>query len=274
MKEKKIKKIGILGCGWLGLPLAKELVQNGYFVHGSTTSSQKKEVIKAVGATPFLVHCKEDSHSGLEAFTNGLDTVIITLPPGLRSNPLRRHDLVIYKIVQHLLTTKIEHLIFISSTSVYGQQSGTLTEDSPLVPTTESGVQLVACESLLKKTKAFHSTIIRFGGLIGPKRHPIFTLTKKPYLENPNEEINLIHLDECITILLKSIERNKQTVVYNGVNPSHFSREFYYNKIAEIAKLRCPPFILKKEYSRIISSKKVQKELAIDFSVENLLTLN
>lgn len=274
MEEKKGKKIGVLGCGWLGLPLAKELVQRGYFVHGSTTNSHKIKDIKSVGATPFLVQCEEDSHSGLEAFTNELDTIIIALPPGLRANPLRRFDLVINRIIQSLIKTKIQHLIFISSTSVYGEQSGTLTEESPLIPTTKSGLQLVACETILKKTKAFHSTIIRFGGLIGPKRHPIYTLTKRPFLHNPKGEINLIHLDECLTILLKSIEKNTQTVVYNGVNPSCFSREFYYNRIAEMADLKCPPFTVENDYSRIISSEKVQKELNIEFSVENLLKLN
>ena len=34
-------KISILGCGWLGLPLAKAIVENGFSVKGSTTSSEK-----------------------------------------------------------------------------------------------------------------------------------------------------------------------------------------------------------------------------------------
>ena len=34
-------KIGIIGCGWLGLPLAKLFLKNGFLVKGSTTSKEK-----------------------------------------------------------------------------------------------------------------------------------------------------------------------------------------------------------------------------------------
>ena len=35
------QRISILGCGWLGLPLAKELLDRSFEVKGSTTSSNK-----------------------------------------------------------------------------------------------------------------------------------------------------------------------------------------------------------------------------------------
>ena len=38
-----MKKIGILGCGWLGFSLAKSLIGDGYEVHGSSTSIEKKD---------------------------------------------------------------------------------------------------------------------------------------------------------------------------------------------------------------------------------------
>jgi len=41
-----MKKIGILGCGWLGLSLARSLIKNGYEVHGSSTRIEKKEVFE------------------------------------------------------------------------------------------------------------------------------------------------------------------------------------------------------------------------------------
>ena len=41
VENKKI--IGILGCGWLGLPLAQQLVEDGHIVRGSTTQNSKLE---------------------------------------------------------------------------------------------------------------------------------------------------------------------------------------------------------------------------------------
>ena len=51
MKEER-KKIAILGCGWLGLPLAKSLLSKGYKVKGSTTSESKLEILENAGVLP------------------------------------------------------------------------------------------------------------------------------------------------------------------------------------------------------------------------------
>ena len=40
-------EISIMGCGWLGLPLAAQLVKAGYNVKGSTTTPEKLEVLQA-----------------------------------------------------------------------------------------------------------------------------------------------------------------------------------------------------------------------------------
>lgn len=48
-------KISILGCGWLGFPLAKALLLKGFSVKGSTTSSEKLATLEKAGITPFLI---------------------------------------------------------------------------------------------------------------------------------------------------------------------------------------------------------------------------
>ena len=40
-------RIGVLGCGWLGLPLAKSLIKNNYTVYGTTTNKSKIELLSA-----------------------------------------------------------------------------------------------------------------------------------------------------------------------------------------------------------------------------------
>src|SRR5574343_621841 len=51
MKEER-EKIAILGCGWLGLPLAKSLLSKGYEVKGSTTSESKLVILKNAVSSP------------------------------------------------------------------------------------------------------------------------------------------------------------------------------------------------------------------------------
>ena len=67
-------------------------------------------------------------------FYKTLKVLILTLPPGLRQNPKRRFDLVIEQIVKHLVDSTVQEVIFISSTSVYGNARGDITEETPTLP--------------------------------------------------------------------------------------------------------------------------------------------
>jgi UDP-N-acetyl-D-mannosaminuronate dehydrogenase len=80
-----MKQISILGCGWLGLPLAKALVQNGFSIYGSTTSQEKLTVLKKSKIQPFLIALESDNVVGaVKDFLQESKTLIIDIPPKLR----------------------------------------------------------------------------------------------------------------------------------------------------------------------------------------------
>jgi 3-hydroxyisobutyrate dehydrogenase-like beta-hydroxyacid dehydrogenase len=54
-----MKQISILGCGWLGMPLAKSLLEKGFSVKGSTTSFEKISAIESNGIQPFQIELSE-----------------------------------------------------------------------------------------------------------------------------------------------------------------------------------------------------------------------
>ena len=63
-------KISILGCGWLGLPLAKALLKKKFHVNGSTTTVEKLDVLKDEGINPFLIDIPlsiDDENHGVDA---------------------------------------------------------------------------------------------------------------------------------------------------------------------------------------------------------------
>ena len=86
--------ITILGCGWLGLPLAKALVEAGYPVKGSTTNEENLETLRDAGLEPFLVQLDPEVNG--EDITDFLhsDILIVNIPPE------RRDDIVEYHIEQ------------------------------------------------------------------------------------------------------------------------------------------------------------------------------
>ena len=270
-------KISILGCGWLGLPLAKALLNESFTVKGSTTSGEKLPILKANGIEPFLISLDSKRISGaIDEFLYGSAILVIDIPPQLRSksNTISTEKIFVEKIktlLPHINKSTIQHVLFISSTSVYGEVNTAVTEETVPEPTTESGHQLLEAEMLLQNNNNFNTTIIRFGGLIGEDRNPIHFLAGKQNLENPETPINFIHQDDCIGIILKVIISNSWSEIYNGVSPFHPTRESYYTQKAIELNLPIPQFDRSKTSSgKLISSQKTENILGYSFMKTNL----
>ena len=78
-------KVSILGCGWLGFPLAKKLIEIGFEVKGSTTSENKLAVLKSNKIAPYLLELSETKiGESITDFLHDSDILIIDIPPGLR----------------------------------------------------------------------------------------------------------------------------------------------------------------------------------------------
>jgi UDP-N-acetyl-D-mannosaminuronate dehydrogenase len=89
-----MKQISILGCGWLGLPLAKSLIEAGFTVNGSTTSEGKLAVLATHNVVPFLIALQENEVIGdLSLFLHNSNILIIDVPPKLRGNATESFEL-------------------------------------------------------------------------------------------------------------------------------------------------------------------------------------
>ncbi len=226
--------IGIIGCGWLGLPLAKYLVNHGYNVYGSTTSLDKLDQLKEFDIIPFHIRISENKIEGdVQGLLANVDILIVNVPPKLRGKgPKQNYVKKIELLHTHLKNTAVKKVIFISSTSVYGDIDGKIDEDTTPKPSTESGKQLLQSENILLNDKNLKTTVIRFGGLIGPNRHPVTLLSGRENLKNGNAPVNLIHLDDCIGIINKVINLKSSTKIFNAVYPYHPSKKAYYTQKA------------------------------------------
>jgi len=272
-------QISILGCGWLGLPLTKALMANGFSVKGSTTSEEKLSRLKAFGIVPFLVALDSKRVTGaIKEFLDGSQTLVIDIPPQLRgknidSSTLEEKIFVekIKTLIPYIEKSTIQNVLFVSSTSVYGESNTIITEETIAKPDTDSGKQLLEVELLLQNNLNFKTTILRFGGLIGEDRNPIQFLAGRENLENPESPINFIHQDDCIGIILKIITTGSWNEIYNGVSPFHPTRENYYTKKATELSLVLPKFDHSKPSNeKLILSDKVEKVLGYAFIKTNL----
>lgn len=267
------KTIAILGCGWLGLPLAESLLAKGLRIHGSTTSEEKLSVLSSRGILPFLISLSEEGVKGpIPLFLEGVDTLLINVPPRLRGKKKENYVKKMRWLREAAIASKVANILFVSSTSVYGNLEGAVTETTLPQPNTESGEQLLAAETLFQNQQAFRASIVRFGGLIGPKRHPITFLSGKKGLSNGNHYVNLIHLTDCILVLENIILKAWWNDVFNAVYPYHPTKEEYYRLVAHKRGIQPPEYKQdnNKKGKQIIAHKLAfVKMLSLETSIED-----
>lgn len=261
------KQISILGCGWLGFPLAESLLQEGYTVFGATTSPSKLDLLQNSGIVPFQVEVTAEGVRGdIDSFLGGSAILILNIPPGRASGS----DSFVSKI-EHLLavveTSSVKKILLVSSTSVYPDLNQSVTDDMEPQPDSESGMQLLKVEQLLQNSAHFQTTILRFGGLIGQQRHPVYHLAGRKNIPNPKAPINLIHLEDCIGIITAIIRGNIWGETFNAVTPYHPIRQEYYTQKARELHLELPEFASDKaSIGKIITSDRISLVLGYTFA--------
>ena len=268
-----MKQISILGCGWLGLPLAKSLIKNGFSVKGSTTSLEKISVLKSNGIQAFQIEVSELEIKGeINSFLENSEILIIDIPPKLRSVSSESFIKKVQNLIPLIEKLAVKKVVFISSTSVYSDSTSTalsVTEKTKPNPETESGKQLVEAENLLQSNTNFKTIVVRFGGLIGENRHPIHFLAGRQNLENPEGPINLIHQTDCIGIIEKITRQDCWNEIFNAVAPFHPTRAAYYTQKAIEFNLPLPEF----EEGKISNGKTIISDKLVtllDYKFQNI----
>jgi|SRR5690606_36961442 len=257
-------QISLLGCGWLGLPLAESFIEKGFTVKGSVTSPEKLELLKSKGIQPYLISLTLTSVNGeVSKFLNKSDILIIDIPPKLRKEGSESFIQKIEQLIPYIEQAVVSKVLFVSSISVYGQKNdGIVTENTPPFPDTESGKQLLETEKILASNTKFKTTSLRFAGLYGGERHPVYHLAGKQNLQQPNAPINLIDRKNCIGVIEAIINKNAWGEVFNAALSQHPTRKEYYTKKAKEMKLPLPEFTEDNNTAgKIISSQKIKTVL-------------
>ncbi|MDO3627721.1 SDR family oxidoreductase [Mucilaginibacter sp. BT774] len=260
--------VSILGCGWYGKALAKELLQKGIVVKGSATSAEKLETLKAIGITPFIVQINADQINYDADFFKS-DVLVISIPPGLKKGEGSAYLPKIKHIIQVILDNNIQKVIYINSTGVYGDHNKTVTENDAPNADTESGKILFEAENLFRSENIFKTTIIRFAGLVGPGRHPGRFFAAKKDIPNGLAPVNMIHLDDCVGISSAIIEEDVFGYLFNACLPDHPTKEDFYNDAALKGGYEVPQFIHELKTWKIIESIALKPILNYTFKIKN-----
>jgi len=233
----------IIGCGYLGRRAARRWVAQGDLVFALTRSEANAADLRAVGVTPLL--------------GDVLD------PASLRSLP--KTDMMLYAVgldrksgrsqqevyvdglgsVLSALSASRPRIIYISSTSVYGQSAGEwVDEASECNPISPGGKVCLAAEELLRR-EAPEAQILRLAGIYGPGRliARIDQLRSgSPLSGNPEAWLNLIHVEDAVSTVIAADRRGPagSTWLVSDDRPS--LRREYYDLLAWLVGAPAPRF--------------------------------
>lgn len=260
--------ISILGCGWYGMALAKALAKQGMAVKGSTTSAEKLGPMATTGIAPYLVQFEAVSENFDQVFFD-CDILVISIPPRLRKGGADTYLFKLQRIIQAIEKYGITKVIYISSTGVYGDHNQEVDELTEPAPDTEAGSILLKAENLLRQQTSFKVTILRFGGLVGPGRHPGRFFAGKKGIPNGRAPVNLVHLDDCVGISTAIIQQNLFGHLFNACAPHHPPKAEFYARAALQAGLALPEFMDEKNRWKVVNSANLSPVAGYHFAVSN-----
>jgi nucleoside-diphosphate-sugar epimerase len=245
----------------LGKAAAADLLSSGYSVKGSTTRESKMAELTDSGIEPHLLTLDPVPVGKTLSVFFSADILIVAVPPNRKSGSTEVYLEKMRALNLYLKGTRIQYVIFISSTSVY--------RDDPMVvreSEADPSSYLYQAERLFCGNSSIQTTVLRFGGLIGGDRHPGKFLAGKSGIGGRKHPVNLIHQVDCVKIIRQIIQEKIWNEVFNACCDVHLTREEFYASAAKNLKLESPVFKDDSSFSKIVNSDKLKAVLHFEFS--------
>ncbi len=257
-------RVAVIGCGWLGMPLAIHLLEQGYEVHGTTTHPEKLSLLNKRGIKGYQLELPIITSDRANKALWSCDTYIINIPPGRRNPKYAAEYPQRIKALFQTISTNAEdpRIIFVSSTGVYANSGSTVNESSTLVPKKDS--VLLQAENLLTNLD-IKSVILRMAGLAGPGRHPGKWFAGRVNVPGGNTPINMVHQSDCIEVISCLIKDQEITGVYNVCADEHPMKKEFYDRMSKKIEVVPPTFQEGLVPFKIVDNQKLKERLGFRY---------
>ncbi len=225
-------KVGIVGLGWIGEPLAHRLLGSGYAVIGTTTQPEKKQRLQQAGiSTKLLQFNPFPIGEEVEEIFN-VDILYINIPPSRRTNPDSFHPEQITQIRNLAIKGRVSKIIYVSATSVYPDLGQEAQEADELSLSTTGNPSLLSAEQVLWENKSYDLTVIRFGGLLGDNRVPGKYFSGKEFVAG-HPPANYVYRNDAVRAIEWIMTHSLWNATYNVVAPIHPQKFEIYEQNAK-----------------------------------------
>ena len=236
------KKLGIIGLGWFGKDLAHKLKVK-YDVRGTQRSQEDISKMSQSGIGVVQLDLNYPINSKQRKTICDVDLFLLNVPPGIRKTGTKESYLkMMSRALSALNNFDVKHLIFVSSTGVFGIHQHEVDETTLPEPDSESGKGLFEAEKLFRDQFKGHTTVLRPAGLVGKERHPVNFLSGRKEVGGQLHPVNLVHLEDLIGITEFLLEASDKYPVVHAVTNHHPRKSTYYSKTALNRSIPFPEF--------------------------------
>lgn len=232
----------IIGCGFLGEAAAALFSHRGARVLGLVRSA---ESLDALAGAPFeTARCDVSDDASVEELACRLRGVPLAIHAVSAGGGGASEYASLYRdgLQRVVASWHPRRMIFVSSTSVYGQDDGSwITEGSPAEPARETGRILLEAEGIALKAGGIAA---RLTGIYGPGRSYLLRnfLSGEAVLENGGGRwINQIHRDDGASALVRLGDPEVSPGVYNVTDDTPATQREVYGWMADFFGRPLPP---------------------------------
>lgn len=195
----------IVGCGDLGSEVARQLIQSGHAVTGLRASRKPLPL----GVTNVQADVTQmTTLSVLNRLRPAVLIYSVAAQAQTDESYYSHYVRGLKNTISALDSRSLNHVFFVSSTRVYGQESDALLDEtSPVVPKDFGGERLHEAEQYLASLKISH-TVLRLSGIYGPARRRLVNLARQPaQWPAHNGWTNRIHRDDAARFMVFLTEK-------------------------------------------------------------------
>ena len=240
----------IVGCGYVGLSLGVELVKQGHEVFGLRHSPGAENEIRSAGIKPLIADITKAQQ--LAQLPTSYDWVANCVSAS--GGGVEEYREVYLQGAKNLTawlgTAPLKKFVYTSSTSVYGQNDGSLVkETSPTEPAADTAKILIEAERVLLEAARqadFPAVVLRLAGIYGPGRGYWF----RQYLKNEARiegtgarMLNIIHRDDVVGAIIAALKSGRPGEVYNVVDDEPVSQLSFFQWLSGQLGKKLPPSI-------------------------------
>ena len=244
----------IVGCGDIGLRVARILQTSNCEVAGLTRAAKGAERLRRVKVEP-VIGDLDDAESLAELPTGGKLVFYLAPPPG--GGPV---DGRMRNFCAAVGGEKVPgKVVYMSTSGVYGDCGGArVTEETPVNPQTSRAQRRVDAETTLLewgRANKVPVVILRVTGIYGPGRLPLARLQQGHPVLNEKESppTNRIHADDLAAVCVAAAEKAADGEIFNVSDGQSGTMTGYFNAIADLLELPRPQQVSMAEANQVMN---------------------